>query len=465
MKIYIPTQHIGVKDYLDLFTEQGHELTIHSYSDHSYIMNWEKHSIDFINSQFHNIDYCKQWCLSNQHLDKYDAFVTFYPPLMSLLLRPFNKTVFMVCPIRYELPYTSNEILWKSVNEQLKDMQNKGQLKVIANSLFDKGYTEFYTGLKVEYIPSWCGYTGSSYNGNNMGWILDSKIRWSGINAIPKRQALPHGYNWTDINNFSGFVTIPYNVSLMSFYERYASNIPHLLPSKRLMEILIYKNMAMSEVYWNNLSNKYNFDIKLGISNESITEALSNGELQLGLKMNIQSSYSTNLKLLLINGIYLPKDIDYSLNNSALVDYINNKSDYDATLDTRKTYNFGYWAFYSKNEDVDSLNDLTSKHTICAPSTEKRQNSFGLISNDNPPFRLRTVLNTFGYETIFFDTKDFESFYVDAIGYHLTGANIVDEWATMATISGDLEQLELTKDLRQKIVRDVVIPESLYLRL
>jgi ABC-type phosphate/phosphonate transport system substrate-binding protein len=210
----------------------------------------------------------------------------------------------------------------------------------------------------------------------------------------------------------------PLEVINSSFSSSANSTISYSSSSQLLIKVEIPPKLGLSngsklithfQDTLNSLSNKYNFDIKLGRSNESITEALSNGELQLGLKMNIQSSYSTNLKLLLINGIYLPKDIDYSLNNSALVDYINNKSDYDATLDTRKTYNFGYWAFYSKNEDIDSLNDLTSKHTICAPSTEKRQNSFGLISNDNSLFRLRTVLNTFGYETIFFDTKDFEA--------------------------------------------------------
>jgi group I intron endonuclease len=61
--------------------------------------------------------------------------------------------------------------------------------------------------------------------------------------------------------------------------------------------------------------------------------------------------------------------------------------------------------------------------------------------------------------------KDYNVYEGNFIRAMLKIANIVDEWATMATISGDLEQLELTKDLRQKIVRDVVIPESLYLRL
>jgi superfamily II RNA helicase len=61
--------------------------------------------------------------------------------------------------------------------------------------------------------------------------------------------------------------------------------------------------------------------------------------------------------------------------------------------------------------------------------------------------------------------KDYDIYEGNFIRAMLKIANLVDEWITMATITGDLEQLELTKDLRQKIVRDVVVPESLYLRL
>jgi superfamily II RNA helicase len=44
-------------------------------------------------------------------------------------------------------------------------------------------------------------------------------------------------------------------------------------------------------------------------------------------------------------------------------------------------------------------------------------------------------------------------------------ANLADEWITMATLMCDLPQLELMRDVRQQIVRDVVVPDSLYLRI
>jgi len=212
----------------------------------------------------------------------------------------------------------------------------------------------------------------------------------------------------------------PLEVINSSFSSAVNSTISYSSSSQLLIKVEIppknylafdSKLVARFQNTLNSLSNKYKFDIKVGRSDESVNEGLSNGELQLGLIMNMLSRNSANSKLLLINGTYLPKDIDYSLNNRALVNYINNKSDYDATLDTRKIYNFGYWAFYSKNEDIDSLNELTPNNTICLNINNRiefRKNSAGLAAFDAGVFRLRTVLNTYGYETIFLDTKDFD---------------------------------------------------------
>lgn len=44
-------------------------------------------------------------------------------------------------------------------------------------------------------------------------------------------------------------------------------------------------------------------------------------------------------------------------------------------------------------------------------------------------------------------------------------ANITDEWVTLATAISDLETLECLRNIRCLIVREVVIPDSLYLRL
>ena len=47
----------------------------------------------------------------------------------------------------------------------------------------------------------------------------------------------------------------------------------------------------------------------------------------------------------------------------------------------------------------------------------------------------------------------------------LKTANIVDEWITLATITKKLEVLETLREVRQDLVRGLVVPDSLYLRL
>jgi hypothetical protein len=47
----------------------------------------------------------------------------------------------------------------------------------------------------------------------------------------------------------------------------------------------------------------------------------------------------------------------------------------------------------------------------------------------------------------------------------LKTANIVDEWITLATYTKNLEVLETLREIRPDLVRGLVVPDSLYLRL
>jgi hypothetical protein len=43
--------------------------------------------------------------------------------------------------------------------------------------------------------------------------------------------------------------------------------------------------------------------------------------------------------------------------------------------------------------------------------------------------------------------------------------NLLDEWIAMATFCGEPAQIEAAVAVKANLVRDVVLPESLYLRL
>ena len=56
----------------------------------------------------------------------------------------------------------------------------------------------------------------------------------------------------------------------------------------------------------------------------------------------------------------------------------------------------------------------------------------------------------------------FEGNFVRAV---LRVANMADEWVAMATFCEDIELLEKLKDVRANLIRDVIIPDSLYLHI
>jgi superfamily II RNA helicase len=61
--------------------------------------------------------------------------------------------------------------------------------------------------------------------------------------------------------------------------------------------------------------------------------------------------------------------------------------------------------------------------------------------------------------------KKYELYEGNFVRTMLKIANIVDEWVTLATITSDLETLDILRNIRPQIVRGVVVPDSLYLRL
>ena len=47
----------------------------------------------------------------------------------------------------------------------------------------------------------------------------------------------------------------------------------------------------------------------------------------------------------------------------------------------------------------------------------------------------------------------------------LKAANLLDEWVNMATYCEDLEMLETCRGVRETLIRGLVVPDSLYLRV
>eukprot|EP00741_Cyanophora_paradoxa_P005853 tig00000113_g5671.t1 len=139
---------------------------------------------------------------------------------------------------------------------------------IAANNLFDVNYIRYHTGVPVKYIPSWCGYVGSvTYKPtrpqlligpyrDNLGlppWNdrrkhpliveLDKTVfresqrrkRDYDFRFLSEMYPGPPGYTYQDLASHRLMVQIPYQTSVMSWFEYYRLNVPLFFPSYKLL--------------------------------------------------------------------------------------------------------------------------------------------------------------------------------------------------------------------------------------
>ena len=100
-----------------------------------------------------------------------DAIAIFYPFALLEFYRLFNKTLFLISPIRYEA-IRNGEQQWKHLNEELLELSQEKRHLIGANNLYDLHYIKYFTGISGEYIPSYCGYTNASYSPSRPGFLF-----------------------------------------------------------------------------------------------------------------------------------------------------------------------------------------------------------------------------------------------------------------------------------------------------
>ena len=107
---------------------------------------------------------------------------------------------------------------------------------------------------------------------------------------------------------------------------------------------------------------------------------------------------------------------------------------------------------------------------IGALALELGQKEYNLTKKDTQFWNLSTTwlepvsawLSGYEVSKICVDYGIFEGNFVRMI---MRLANLVDEWTSVATFIEDIELLEKLRDVRGRLVKDVIIPDSLYLHI
>lgn len=196
-----------------------------------------------------------------------DAFVCYHPTAMCELYMPFNKSIIVVSSTRFELGRFEADRFKKWI-ENLQLIASDQKNFVGANNLYDARYIQYFTGIQVPILPSYCGYTGGDYNPIKPGFLtfagrnppspFHTFYRKKYNDTFFERQ-LPDKYRFQhfrsvynyfefqDLANHEGVIFIPYQVSIMTIFELYRMNIPMFFPSYHLLCRWHYEHSVIKE--------------------------------------------------------------------------------------------------------------------------------------------------------------------------------------------------------------------------
>ena len=262
MKFFNLDCHIGVRDFAQICNELGHDIRLENLSDHTSLCSMEKTKI-FAKYKHIWKDINPEMCDNfykeyKNELSDISCFYCFYPPAFSLLYEKFDKPIIIHFPIRFETPFEKDEKRLDWLISYIERGVDNKQIFLCANNMVDKMHIEKTFDREVLYIPSYCGYDNTSCAFENEKIIFDNNRAILNIES-DLLYSFQKKYTLDEFYKFSGCVMIPYHNSLMSLFERYASNMPLFLPSYKLMLDMwaINPYLMLQEISWFKISKSY----------------------------------------------------------------------------------------------------------------------------------------------------------------------------------------------------------------
>ena len=266
MKLFNLDGHAAViTDVKKQLEEIGHSVESFNLTGHFWTQNlpqrssWRGFKLDYI------WDYTPAKCKEEHgtYLSNFDAYITCYPPLMVRLFDEMQKPMIQYLPVRYDLWTTDVRSRWESYHQWFMDRTREKRLYVAANSMYDVMYAKFFTGLDIPYIPSICDYVNVEYKPEGRPTLIwDSRSQGVTQLFMGEIQGLqtPRGYysgryEWANLVKHQAIIHVPYNASIMSFFEHYWMNIPLFVPTREYMMNLKQYYGAIGEITHAQCSN------------------------------------------------------------------------------------------------------------------------------------------------------------------------------------------------------------------
>lgn len=186
------------------------------------------------------------------------------------LYMAFDLPMIVYATTRYEL-WRHKPERWKNLNHNLKLISQKPHNTIIANNLYDSKYLNYFTGLEVPVVDSFCGYSADEgiYNNPKRREILIgpsrinievdaffsevlkmAKTNGKSLKLAPIR-SLYKTYKYSDLIQHPAIVIVPYQLSVMSFFEYYRMGLPIYFPSVDLLTKWHLEHRIIDQKTWN----------------------------------------------------------------------------------------------------------------------------------------------------------------------------------------------------------------------
>jgi hypothetical protein len=211
-----------------------------------------------------------------------DVFHCSHPTGMCEFFMPFDIPMIVWATTRFEQGREGNTNRFNGFVQNFIALASRPGTVILANNLYDVHYIKYFTGITPFYVQSHCAYPNVQYVWKKEMISFENSKREILISGFrPKRgllvsdlgnfisplvlaaqqanlpfifreyrQALGENYLYSDLVRYPAILYIPYQVSIMSFYEQYNMGIPLLAPSLALLTQWHMEYLIVSERTW-----------------------------------------------------------------------------------------------------------------------------------------------------------------------------------------------------------------------
>jgi hypothetical protein len=204
-----------------------------------------------------------------------------HPTGMCEFYMPFNMSMIVWATTRFEQGREFDVTRLKGFFNNIRAIAAQPGNVILANSVYDQMYVYYFTGIMPEYVPSFCAYTRtlSSFVAPSPDDSTSTTVLVHGYRPSPARPGAPslqdflqpvqallavnqsimslrplrdvYGhYSYEDLAKHPAILYLPYQVSVMSFFEQYRMGIPLIAPGVKLLARWQLQYGLVSERTW-----------------------------------------------------------------------------------------------------------------------------------------------------------------------------------------------------------------------